>query len=81
MSKFVEANKKIEEAVVSGYKKIEETVVGGYKKIEDGVTGGYGKVEDWFVENFLAGEMESVEEAKARMKQAAANKSKRENQE
>lgn len=75
MSKFVEANKRIEEAVV-----------GGYKRIEDGVTGGYGKVEDWFVENFLTGEMESVEEAKARMKQAAAkrdaaNKNKPENQE
>ena len=35
MSKFVQANKKIEKAVVSGYQKIEDTVVSGYKKIED----------------------------------------------
>lgn len=30
-SKFIQANKKIEEAVVGGYKKIEEAVVGGYQ--------------------------------------------------
>ena len=29
MSKLVEANKKIEKAVVGTYKKVEETVVGG----------------------------------------------------
>ena len=32
MSKLVEMNEKIEEAVVGGYKKIEEGVVSGYKK-------------------------------------------------
>ena len=31
-SKLVEANKKIENAVVGGYKKIENGVVSGYKK-------------------------------------------------
>jgi hypothetical protein len=34
MNKFMEANKKIETAVVGGYKAIEKTVVDGYKKIE-----------------------------------------------
>ena len=47
MSKFVQANKKIEKAVVSGYKKIEDTVVSGYKKIEDK-----------FVETFLTDDSE-----------------------
>jgi hypothetical protein len=35
MSKFVDANKNIEKAVVSGYKAIENSVVGSYKKIEN----------------------------------------------
>lgn len=56
MSKFVEANKKIEDAVVGGYKKVEATVVGGYKKIEDK-----------FVETFLKKDDETIEEAKERV--------------
>lgn len=56
MSKIVEANKKIEKAVVGSYKKVEETVVGGYKKIEDK-----------FVNTFLKKEGETTEEAKARI--------------
>lgn len=76
--KFVEANKKIGEGVVSGYKKIEEGVVTGYKKIEDGVVNGYkkieegavngfGKVTDKCVEVLFAKEGETVEEAKERL--------------
>lgn len=77
-SKLVKANekiaenvtqgyKKIEEGVVSGYKKIEEGVVGGYKKIEEGAVGGFNKIADKFVDNFLAKEGETVEEAKERL--------------
>lgn len=67
MSKFVEANEKIAEAVVEGYKKIETGVVEGYKKIEDGVVAGFGKMTDGFVEKHLLKEGETVEEAKARL--------------
>ncbi len=67
-SKIVKTNKKIAEAVVSGYKKIENGVVSGYKKIEDGVVGGYTKIEDKFVEQYLTHDNETVEEAKARLK-------------
>jgi len=42
MNKFMETNKKIEKAVVTGYKAIEDGVVEGYKKIENK-----------FVESFL----------------------------
>lgn len=56
MSKFVDANKKIEEKVVGGYKKVEETVVGGYKKIEDK-----------FVDTFLKHDDETIDEAKERL--------------
>jgi len=66
-SKLVEANKKIEEAVVGGYKKIEDGVVGGYKKIENGVVGGFNKMSDKFVDNYLTSDGESVEEAKKRL--------------
>lgn len=55
-SKLVEANKKIEEGVISGYKKIENGVIGTYKKIENK-----------FVDKFLTHEGESVEEAKIRL--------------
>lgn len=58
MSKIVDANKKIENAVVGGYKKIENTVVGGYKK-----------VEDKFVDTFLKKDGETTLEAKERLKQ------------
>lgn len=56
-SKLVQAEKKIEKAVVDGYKRIEETVVSGYTKIEDR-----------FVDSFLANNGESVADAKKRLK-------------
>lgn len=56
-SKLVEANKKIENAVV-----------GGYKKIEDGVVDGFEKITDKFVDSFLTKDGETVEEAKERLK-------------
>ena len=58
MSEVVDANKKIEKAVVGGYKKIEDTVVGGYKK-----------VEDKFVDTFLKKDGETIEQAKERLQQ------------
>lgn len=72
-SKLVEANKKIEKAVVGGYQKIEDAVVGGYKKIEDSVVGGYKKIEDKFVDQFLTKDGETVEEAKKRLQQEKKN--------
>jgi hypothetical protein len=36
MNKFMRVNKKIENAVVSGYKSIENAFVSGYKAIETG---------------------------------------------
>lgn len=56
-SKLVKANEKIAGAVVKGYKKIEEGVVGAYKSIEDG-----------FTDSFLTHDGETVEEAKARIR-------------
>lgn len=67
-SKIVKANEKIAEAVTGGYKKIEKGVVGGYKKIEHGVVDGYTKIEDKFIETYLTKDGETVEEAKARLK-------------
>lgn len=67
MSKFVEANEKIAEAVVEGYKKIENGVVEGYKKIEKGAVNGFNKVSDKCVEKLFAKEGESVEDAKKRL--------------
>jgi len=52
-NKLANANKKIEEAIVTGYQAIEDNVVSGYKAIEDGVVSGYKKIEDKFVETFL----------------------------
>ncbi|MGM9606308.1 MAG: hypothetical protein ACI3XJ_02255 [Oscillospiraceae bacterium] len=68
MSKIVEANEKIAQAVVGGYKKIEEGVVGGYKKMEAGVVEGFEKVTDKCVEKLFAKEGESVEDAKKRLR-------------
>ncbi len=68
-SKIVKANEKIAEAVTSGYKKIEKGVVDGYKKIEQGVVGSYTKIEDKFVDAYLTKDGETVEEAKARLKE------------
>lgn len=57
-SKIIKANQKIAEAVTDGYKKIEKGVVESYKKIEDK-----------FVDAYLTKDGESVEEAKARLKE------------
>ena len=67
-SKIVKANEKIAEAVTDSYKKIEKGVVDGYKKIEQGVVDGYTKLEDKFVDAYLTKDGETVEEAKARLK-------------
>ena len=56
MSKLVETNEKIAEAVV-----------GGYKKIETGAVDGFNKVSDKCVEVLFAKEGESVEDAKKRL--------------
>lgn len=61
MSKLVEANEKIAEAVV-----------GGYKKIETGVVEGFEKVTDKCVEKLFAREGESVEDAKKRLSGGAS---------
>lgn len=57
-SKLVTANEKIAAHVTTAFEKIEGTVVGGYTKIEDA-----------FVDRCLTREGETVEEAKARLKQ------------
>lgn len=67
-SKIAKANEKIAEVVTEGYKKIEKGVVEGYKKIEKGVVDGYTKIEDKFVDAYLTKDGETVEEAKARLK-------------
>ncbi|MGN0564916.1 MAG: hypothetical protein ACI4LH_09270 [Candidatus Heritagella sp.] len=67
MSKIVEANEKIEKAVVDGYKKIENGVVNGYKKMENGVVKGFTRFTDKCVEKLFAAEGESVEDAKKRL--------------
>ena len=61
MSKLVEANEKIAEAVV-----------GGYKKIETGVVEGFEKVTDKCVAKLFAREGESVEDAKKRLSGGAS---------
>lgn len=78
MSKIVDANKKIADAVVGGYQKIEDTVVGGYKKIEDGVTQGYEKIENKFVDTFLRKDDETIEEAKERLHKEQAERQNKE---
>lgn len=67
MSKFVEVNEKIAEAVIDGYKKIEDGVVGSYKKIEKGAVDGFTKVTDKCVEKLFTKEGETVEEARKRL--------------
>jgi len=68
-AKIIKTNEKIAEAVTGGYKKIEKGVVDGYKKIEKGVIGSYTKIEDKFVDAYLTKDGETVEEAKARLKE------------
>ena len=60
-------NEKIRDTVVGGYYAIENGVVSGYKKIETGVVSRYKKIEDAFIENFVAGYGESIEDAKKRI--------------
>ena len=67
-SKLVKINQEIAKTVAEGYKKVENAVVGGYKKIEDTVVGAYTKIEDKFVDQYLTRDGETVEEAKARLK-------------
>ncbi len=67
MSKFVEVNEKIAEAVVAGYKKIETGVVEGYKKIETSAVEGFTKINDKIIEKVFTKEGESVEDAKKRL--------------
>ena len=52
--------------------KIAEGVMGGYKKIEEGVVGGFTKMTDRFVDQFLAREGESVEDANKRLAEEQA---------
>ena len=68
-SKFVKANEEIAKKVAGTFEKIEKAVVGGYTKVEDAVVGGYTKVEDAFVDRYLTRDGETVEDAKARLKQ------------
>lgn len=57
-SKFVKANEEIA-----------KKVTGAFEKIEGAVVSGYTKVEDAFVDRYLTKDGETVEEAKARLKQ------------
>lgn len=54
--------------------KIAEGVTGGFQKIQNAVVGGYTKIEDKFVEQYLTHDGETVEEAKARLKQEQAER-------
>ena len=67
MSKLIETNEKIAEAVVSGYKKIETGVVNGYKKIETGTVEGFNKTSDKIIEKVFSKGGETVEETKMRL--------------
>ena len=57
-SKFVKANEEIAKKVAGTFEKIEKAVVGGYTKVEDA-----------FVDRYLTRDGETVEDAKARLKQ------------
>ncbi len=72
-SKIVEVNEKIANGVTEGYKKIEDSVVNGYKKIENGVVNGFNKMTDKFVDQFLAKDGETIEDAKKRLKDNKEN--------
>ena len=56
-SKLVKANEKIVEKVTGTYHKVENTFVNGYSKIDVG-----------FVARYLTKDVDSVEEAKKRLK-------------
>lgn len=48
--------------------------MGGYKKVEDTVLSGYKRIEDKFVDQFLTKDGETVEEAKARLREKTEKK-------
>lgn len=56
-SKFLKANKKIEENVIKNFRKINDAVIENYTKIEDK-----------FVDQYLTRNGETVADAKARLK-------------
>ncbi|MBC8536443.1 hypothetical protein [Feifania hominis] len=60
-SKLVETNEKIARTVTDTFGRIERAAVGGYTKIEDA-----------FVERYLLHDGETLEQAKQRLKDAAA---------
>ena len=60
-------NDKIRDAVVGGYFAIENGVVSGYRKIETGAVSGYRKIEDAFLQNFVCGYGESIDDARKRI--------------
>lgn len=66
MSKLVEENEKIAEAVV-----------GGYKKIETGVVEGFEKVTDKCVEKRFARAGEPVEKTKKRLSASSSDNAKK----
>ena len=73
-SKLVRAEEKIADKVVGGYMAVEKSVVGGYRKVEETVVGGYRKIEDAFINRYLTREGESVEDARARLYAAQAER-------
>ncbi len=67
-SKLVKTGEQVAKTVTDTYQKIEDSVVEGYKKVENTVVEGYSKIEDQFVDKYLTKDGETVEEAKARLK-------------
>lgn len=59
--------------LVKANEKIAESVTGGFQKIQNAVVGEYTKIEDKFVAQYLTHEGETIEEAKARLKQEHKN--------
>lgn len=58
--------------IVKANEEVAKKVVGTYEKIEDAVVASYTKVEDAFVGRYLTRDGETVEEAKARLKDNTA---------
>ena len=56
-------------------------MVGGYKKIEEGAVNGFTKISDSFVDEFLTKDGESVQEAKARLKEEQREREESKNKE
>ena len=55
--------------IIKANEEIAKKVTGAFEKIEDAVVGGYTKIEDAFVDRYLTRDGETVEDAKARLKQ------------